>query len=136
MGMPALRISWRWPRQLREVAAALRMSIVAVDGRGRITGQIAPGGTLAITPSAGPPAAYSNRVRTLPRGFFGPGLGGQAVKAFWILVPSDVDRRVIAAQRTAIAAKGLTPRQVRAMEGRFEQTGRTYRFVVTDLTAR
>lgn len=136
--LPVLRILWRSHRQLRDVAIALGMSIVAVDREGRIIGQVASSGPVAIAPFTGSLASHSNRVRTLPRGFFGPSLdaSGAGVDAFWILVPADVDRAVVAAQRAAIAEKGLTPRQVRSMDGRFQQAGGTYRFVVTGVTER
>jgi len=79
-------------------------------------------------------SAYSNRVRTLPRGFFGSApIAGGDVASFWVLVPADLDARFVLLQRDAIRRKGLTPAEVRAMDAEFRSSRSGYELVITRL---
>ena len=137
--MPPLRIAWTSPKQLRSVAHALSMPIVAVDGQARIIGQVADGGETALVEFRESLAGYSNRVRTLPKGFFGGEVAraaGPGVAELWILVPAELDRRWMDLQRQAIARAGLKLSQVRELEGRFEQAGRGFELRVTRVVSK
>jgi len=137
--MPPLRIAWASPQQLRTVARCLAMPIVAVDGRARIVGQVADGGEAALVEFRQSLAGYSNRVRTLPKAFFGSELvraAGASVTELWILVPAELDRRWMSLQKQAIARAGLTLSQVRELEGRFEKAGSGFELRVTRVVSK
>ena len=137
--LPPLRIVWASPAQLRRVAGALGMRIVAVNARRQVVGEVPAGGGGALRDFDGRLDQYSNRVRTLPRSFFGAELAagsGAEVADLWVLVPAAVDRRWIDLQRRAIARAGLTAAKVRELEAAFEKQSNGYRLVVTRVVSR
>ncbi len=133
--IPPLRITWRSPQHLRDVVEALGMRIVAVNTGGQIVGEIVAENKPALVEFDVELSQFSNRVRTLPRDFFGKQLDrrGREVSGLWILVPATVDRRLIETQRDAIDRRGLKFGQVRVMDGVFETQGSEYRIVITNL---
>lgn len=136
--LPPMRIAWTSPQQVRAVARALGLRIVAVNAGGQAVGQIDPyGGPMKDFTAR--LDQYSNRVRTLPRGFFGPGSaepGDRDVAGFWILVPAAVDRQWIALQRSAIAERGMRAAEVREVEARFTGSDETPRLSITRVHGR
>jgi len=134
--LPPMRIAWASPQQVRAVARALGLRIVAVNADAEAVGQIDPyDGRLADF--TGRLDQYSNRVRTLPRGFFGTSAEapGRGVARFWILVPAAVDRQWMALQRSAIAERGMKVSEVREVEARFTGSG-TPRLSITQVHGR
>jgi len=119
--LPPLRIVWSSANEVRTVARALGLRVVAMNAAGQAVGEIdAFSGRLKDF--TGRLDQYSNRVRTLPRSFFGPEITsapGRAVARFWILVPAGLDRQWMALQRSAIAQRGMKTKQVREVEARF-----------------
>lgn len=136
--LPPLRITWDSPAELRRVAGAMGMRIVAVNFQGKVLGEIDPAGKAELIEFNGSLAAYSNRVRTLPSGFFGTRLsaGDAQVAELWILVPAAIDRAWMDMQKQAIARTGLAAEQVRSIEGRFASVPGGYRLVVTRIVSR
>ena len=137
--LPPLRIVWASPGQLRRVAGALGMRIVAVNARRQVVGEVTAAGGGGLRDFDGRLDQYSNRVRTLPRSFFGTELAagsGVEVADLWVLVPAAVDRRWIDLQRRAIARAGLTAGKVRELEAAFEKQSNGYRLVVTRVVSR
>ena len=132
--MPPLRVVWQSADQLRSVAAHLGMRIVAVNTNNQVTGEIATSGPVRVVSFEGRLSAYSNRVRTLPRCFFGSSpVAGSDVGSFWVLVPADLDARFILLQRDAIRREGLTPAEVRAMDAEFRTDRGGCELVITRL---
>lgn len=132
--LPPLRVVWESADQLRTVAAHLGMRIVAVNADNQVAGEVATSGAVRIVPFEGRLSSYSNRVRTLPRGFFGSGpVADSDVASFWVLVPADLDARFVLLQRDAIRREGLTPAEVRAMDAEFRSGGSGYQLVITRL---
>ncbi|MFP4355573.1 MAG: hypothetical protein ACLFUJ_10675 [Phycisphaerae bacterium] len=131
--LPPLRITWDSPAELKRVAARMGMRIVGVNFQGEILGEIDPNGSSRLVEFHGQMSNYSNRVRTLPTGFFGPNLADdeQPVAELWILVPAGIDRAWMDMQKRAIAQTGLKVEQVRSIEGRFASVGDGYRLTVT-----
>lgn len=125
--LPPLRIVWSSAGEVRTVSRALGLRVVAMNAAGQAVGEIdAYSGRLKDF--TGRLDQYSNRVRTLPRSFFGTEVAsapGRAVARFWILVPAGIDRQWMALQRSAIAQRGMTATQVREVEARF--TGKAAR---------
>ncbi len=136
--LPPLRITWDSPTELRRVAGAMGMRIVAVNFQGKVLGEIDPDGKAELVEFNGSLAAYSNRVRTLPSGFFGTRLSANdaQVAELWILVPAAIDRAWMDMQKQAIARTGLAAEQVRSIEGRFASVPGGYRLVVTRIVSR
>ena len=116
--LPGLRIRWAGPDELASVAGSLGLRIVAVDEQSRVVGEVVLDGPPRIVASASGFDGFSNRVREIPLRFFGSEFkpkSEQRVRALWILVPVEVDRKLIAAQRTAIRERGLAPTKVGSM---------------------
>ncbi len=131
--LPRLRIVWRSSGELQAVAAQLGLRIVAVNTRGEILGEVA-GTPARLDDFDGDLGHYSNRVRTLPSSFFGRDVAeaaSQPIDRFWVLVPAAIDRRWIALQKRALAAKGLDADGVREVEGAFGFSSGRYRLTVT-----
>lgn len=130
--LPPLQVMWESPDQLRDVAEEMGMRIVAINRGNQIVGEVAMNGAARIIPFEGQLAAYSNRVRTLPRGFFGPGpVSGRDIVSFWILVPADMDARFLVLQRDAIRGQGLRPDEVRSTEAQFQSRQGRHELVIT-----
>ena len=137
--LPPLRITWNSPDQLRQVARSLGMRIVAVNFQGQVVGEVNGGGaTASLGEFSGQLSHYSNRVRTLPSGFFGSSLtdGQREIAELWILVPAGVDRAWMDLQKQAIAQTGLAPERVRAIECRFADQAGAWRLVVTRVVSK
>ena len=137
--LPAMRIVWTGPEQVRSVARTFRMRIVAINAEGKVAGEVTMDGEARLIAFNGGLAGYSNRVRTLPADFFGHGVIASApasIRSLWILVPADVDEEFVRVQREAIRARGVKPTSVLAMEAHFtrDDFGR-YRLVVTRIDA-
>ncbi len=135
--LPPLRIVWRSPRRLLEIARQYGMKIVAVNAAGDAVGEVAPSGTLE--PFDGQMNRYSNRVRRLPGTFFVDHVrlpADAGVTGFWVLVPAPTDRRWIGLQREAIDRHGLPVAQVTEMEGAFRYAGGRYELTVKPVVAR
>jgi len=137
--LPAMRIVWTGPEQVRSVARAFRMRVVAINAEGKVAGEVTMDGEARLVAFNGGLAGYSNRVRTLPADFFGRGLTASApagIRSLWILVPAHVDKEFVRIQRAAIRERGVNPSAVLAMEARFapDASGR-YRLVVTRVDA-
>jgi len=131
-GLPSLRIVWESANHLRSVAASLGMKIVAVNRNNEVVGELVTDGPPRLVPFNGQLSAYSNRVRTLPIGFFRPeAASGKDVSSFWILVPADLDARFVILQKDAIRREGVSPSEVQAVEAKFQNQGRSYRLVIT-----
>ena len=133
--LPAMRIVWTGPEQVRSVARAFRMRIVAINVEGKVVGEVTMDGEARLVAFNGGLGGYSNRVRTLPADFFGRGLTASApatIRSLWILVPAHVDKEFVRIQRAAIRERGVRPSAVLAMEARFapDASGQ-YRLVVT-----
>lgn len=136
--LPPMRIAWSSPQQVRTVARALGLRIVAVNAAGRAVGEIDPYDG-RLRDFTGRLDQYSNRVRTLGRSFFAafsPGDDVRDVAGFWILVPAAVDRQWMALQSSAIARHGMTAAQVRQVEARFTVSGGQPRLSITRVHAR
>ena len=118
------------------VAAHLNMRIAAITADNQVTGEVATNGPVRVVPFEGRLSAYSNRVRTLPRGFFGPGpVANSKIASFWVLVPADLDARFILLQRDAIRREGITVAQVRAVDAEFRFSRGGYRLEITRVIA-
>jgi len=131
--LPALQIVWQSPQELWRVVQALRMKIVAVNSAGEILGEVALHGQPQLVRFEGNLSHYSNRVRTLPRRFFGPGVlssANQEIEHFWILVPSSLDRQFVEVQREAVRRSGRKSEEITAVEAAFERTRSSYQLVV------
>ena len=136
--LPPLRIVWASANEVRTVARVLGLRIVAVNAEDEATGEIDPYSG-KLKDFTGRLDHYSNRVRTLPRDFFGATASnpdGRAVARFWILVPVAVDRQWVALQRSAIAQRGMTAGQVREVEARFNGRGGRLRLSITRVHSR
>ena len=137
--LPTLRILWTSSNEVREVARALAMRIVAIDADSQVVGELVLYGEPRIEPFQGSFRGYSNRVRSLPKNFFGPGLLGDRnsqVIGFWILIPTALDQRFADLQREIIRRKSLQPSDVRAMEARFVLNDRgKYELRITEVHA-
>ncbi len=134
--LPPLRIVWSSPDQLRAVAAGTGMRVVGVNTLGEIIGQVPSRGPVRLEEFTGRLGRFSNRVRTLPRNFFGQVLtrqDGQSVAELWVLVPSRLDRQWISLQKRAIATAGVETQAVRAVEGQFATRSGAFQLVVTRL---
>ncbi len=132
---PTLRIAWHSPDHMLAVARALDLHIVAVDRQQSIVGQIDIHDPPRLTPFTSTLSRFSNRIRTLPRDYFGR-LADDAVAsvtALWILVPSAVDQNLIDEQRRAIRKAGRDVSEVSATEGHFERRNGSYRLIITNL---
>lgn len=138
--LPTMQILWSGPEQVRRVAAALGVRIVAIGSEQRMLGEIPARGVTRLVEFDEDLARFSNRVRTLPRGFFGLAVehnASEPVEAYWLLVPAGVDRTLAAVQREAIDHFGADPDRVKRMEARFEGVGAAPpRLVVTDIHTR
>jgi hypothetical protein len=122
--LPATRIVWDSPRQLALVCRALSLRIVAVTTTNEVAGELSLEEPFRLVPFGGRLEAFSNRVRSLPLSFFGPGVASQAkqpVVAYWILVPASVDRYLAQVVREAVHKAGLKASQVNWVEARFRQ---------------
>ena len=131
--VPPLVITWKSPQQLRRVAGRLGLKVVAVNAAGKVVGEIPSEGKLRIASFGGNLSHFSNRVRTLPRGFFGADINLASVGAasLWILVPGAVDRELIAVQQAAILQTGVSAGSVQATEARFEDADGRFKLVIT-----
>lgn len=137
--LPAMRIVWTGPDQVRDVARAFGMRIVAVNAEGKVAGEVIMDGEARLVAFDGGLAGYSNRVRTLPADFFGRNVTTSApagIRSLWILVPAQVDEEFVRIQREAIRERGADPSSVLAMEARFVRDDRgRYRLIVTRIDA-
>ncbi len=132
--LPPLRVVWESADQLRSVVAHLGMRIVAINTDNQVAGEVTATGSPRVVPFEGRLSSYSNRVRTLPRDFFGPApVADGGVASFWVLVPADLDARFVLLQRDAIRRKGLRAADVRAMEAEFRSGRGGYELVITRL---
>jgi len=136
--LPPLRIVWSSAGEVRSVARALGLRLVAMNAAGQAVGEIdtRSGKWKEFT---GRLDQYSNRVRTLPRTFFGlevVNAPGRAVARFWILVPAGIDRQWMALQRSAVAQRGMKAAQVREVEARFTGAGGSPRLSVVRVHGR
>jgi hypothetical protein len=135
-GLPELRLAWDSPEQLIDVARALGLRILTVDGTGQPVGELAFGDDVAIKDFKGGLSSFSNRVRAIPARFFGPELLRQSNRSFtcfWVLVPVSVDTSWIAAQKEAIRAKGLKSDEVSRVEAKVVSSDSNYKLVVTQV---
>lgn len=135
--LPATRIVWESPAELRAVARELGMRVVAVTRANEVVGEVALDGVLRLAPFRLRFETYSNRVRSLPASFFGPSLdrdGGRGIMGFWVLVPEPVDLRMAEVVRAAIHRAGLAMSDVDWVEARFaaDTVGR-HKFVVMNI---
>lgn len=125
--MPPVVVNWANPSEAQGVARRLSFQIVAVDGEGAMLGQVAKVGDPRLIPIDRPGQSYSNRARVIEDPlFFGPGVQRAAegrVEAFWILVPSRVDRALEWKVRGALRKAGLRSVDVAYVEGHFETSG-------------
>jgi len=134
--LPPLRIVWASATEVRTVARSLGLRVVAVNADDEAVGEIDPYSG-KLKDFTGRLDHYSNRVRTLPRSFFGAAnADGRPVARFWILVPVAVDRQWVALQRSAIVQRGMTAGQVREVEARFNGSGGRLRLSITRVVAR
>jgi len=130
--LPSLRIVWESASQLRQVADALGLKVVAVNDGGEILGEVARSGPLVTMRFTDRLARFSNRVRTLPTSFFGSVLQlPSGTVALWVLVPAGVDKGLLAIQRKAIADRGLAVSGVRVIEGEFRQSNGKFELFIT-----
>jgi hypothetical protein len=135
--LPPLRIVWRSPGRLLEIARQYGLKIVAFDAAGGAVGEVGASGTLEAFD--GRMEHFSNRVRRLPGHFFADHVrlpADAGVRGFWVLVPAPTDRRWIGLQREAIDRRGLSVAQVTEMEGAFRYDGGRYRLTVKPVVAR
>jgi len=150
--LPPLELVWRDAEQLRAVAHAASVRLLVVDRAGAALGELATTGPWRLLAWDGGAPGYSNRVRVMPAAFFGPRLqrlesptgegavtesAGQAAEV-WLLVPAELDRRFVAAQLAAIAARGLRPGETALVRGKLtidQSTGRA-RLAGVDVIAR
>ncbi len=132
---PRLRMTCGSKQHLREVVEAMGMRIVAVNSGGQVVGQIAGDNKPALVEFDAELSQFSNRVRTLPRNFFGRQLDGRGreVSGLWILVPASVDQWLIKTQLEAAGRRGVGFGQVRVMDGVFEAQGGQYKIVITNV---
>ena len=135
--MPPLRVHWTDAGELVSVARALGMRLAAVDGRGRIVGEIALSDTPHLKAWAGLPYGYSNRVRMLSPSIFESQVdlgGGPGIREIWVFVPSDRDRAMVDAQKRAVQRTGATLEDVWAVDGRFVRAANgSYRLDITNI---
>ena len=121
---------------LRERASgARRISRVEWDGRDRVS----------IQPFAADGSSYSNRVRRVERVKVFAGVwrrlaandrSGTPAGGLAILMPRDLERRIVSEQEAAAGRHGVTMGGVRNMRGRFVIRGGEVAFQVTDLEMR
>lgn len=120
--LPQLRILWNSPEEARAVARALGMIIVAVDSQNTILGELNLSGDIRLMSSIARLDRFSNRVRSLPHGFFGTNFYQQAdrpIAAIWLLIPVSTDTELADLQREAIRLSGIAATEVRSMDGQF-----------------
>lgn len=138
--VPPLRIHWNDGEELREVARALGMRLAAVNRQQDIIAEIDLSDAHNMKAWRGLPPGYSNRVRTLPPTIFNPRLrahGNVIVREVWVFVPTDRDRSMIEAQRSAIEQAGFDSLNVAYVDGRFVRSANgSYRLVITNIQAR
>jgi hypothetical protein len=135
--LPALNIVWSGPEEMRRVAHELGMKVVAVGRENQIVAEVALRGTVRLVPFHGALDEFSNRVRSIPRAYFGDNLLSetpQLVVGYWILVPVFVDQQIVEAQRTALRRRGLKSSEVHLMEAKYVLRGANrYELVITTL---
>ena len=135
--LPAMRIVWSSPEELRLVSQALGMRIIAVNAGSEILGEVALQGDVRLVDFQGDLASYSNRVRIIPRHFFGHSLAAvrtNPVSSFWILVPVSLDAHLMDVLRKAIVRRGARLADVRSVNARFMRSDTTgYELVVTEV---
>ena len=134
--LPELRLTWDGPGQLIEVARSLGLRILLIGAQNQPVGELDLAGELSVRRFDGRLEHFSNRVRAIPRDFFGPKPMKQAaesVRALWVLVPAAVDQQWIMVQKAALDARGLVGGDVSRMEARIRSQEDGYRLVVTNV---
>lgn len=135
--LPALNIVWSGPDEVRRVAHALGMKVVAVDRKSQIIAEVALEGSVKLIPFQGALDEFSNRVRSIPQAYFGDRLLREVRQPFvgyWILVPVIVDQQIVEAQRDALFRRNLKASEVRRMEAKFILDGANgYQLVITSV---
>jgi len=129
----SLRIAWESPGQLCAVAQDLGLKVVAVNSSGEIMGEVDTIGDPTLKSFTSCLSNFSNRVRTLPKFFFGPGMAlssKERISAFWVLVPENIDREFLAVQNRAVGERGLNMLEVSVVEAVFEHESDHYQLVV------
>jgi hypothetical protein len=140
--LPALQLVWQDAEQLRTIARAVGIRLLAVDHDGAALGELSTSATWTLTPWNGRAPGYSNRVRVVPAGFFGDRLqrlatSGTPIREVWLLVPAELDRRIVATQLNAIANRGYSTDDIQRVRGRLVlAAGATARLVVDAVYAR
>jgi hypothetical protein len=137
--LPALELVWQDSEELRRVARAARMRLLAVGESGEVIGEVSTSGGVAITEWNGRAPGYSNRVRVVSGAFFDEALrnaAGDALREVWLLVPAELDRRIVATQLTAIAQAGLVVEDVRSVRGRLVMSNSGVKLVCDEVSAR
>ena len=132
--LPELRLVWDNPGHLIQVAKALGMRILIVDGSNKPAGELFFEKDLLVKELRGKLTSFSNRVRTISAQFFGPEVlhqSDQSVRCFWVLVPAHVDKLWVSIQREALRSRGLKSSQVSYMEARVVPNGDSYKLVMT-----
>jgi len=124
--LPMLQIVWEGPDHVRNMARRYGMRIIAMSSDQEIVGEISRRGPLSIDPVGQPLRGYSNRVRTLPPGYFGSEIARRsetAISSYFIFVPSALDQSFMDHQRESLNVVRLDAREVRLMEGRLSSSG-------------
>jgi hypothetical protein len=131
--VPALSVEWSGPDQLRAVARAFGMRVLAVDARQQVVGEVLLTGPARRVEFTGQLGDFSNQVRALPVSFFGESvLTGSGATRLWVVTPAPIDGEFLQIQKQAILSRRLRVEDVRSMVGQFVPDGQgRFRLVVT-----
>lgn len=139
--VPPLQIEWESTEHIARVARILGLRVFAVDGAGRITGELRLDSRrfrLEPVSFSGMPR-LSGRIRALEHGVFAgyeraPGIDGH-VAEWWVCIPVEIDRGFQKTQLDVLRAHTLAgkPAEVRAMKGRLVIDGRTCRLAIGEI---
>jgi len=134
--MPALKVDISDYRILIGALRYFGMRVVLVDKSGNFVDEINLKKRPNIMPIKQSLAEYSNRIRMLPRSYF-----GERVEKIirlrelrsCILVLADVDKKFAGLQKQIVAENGYELDEINATTGRFIKEGDKYRLVIERL---
>jgi len=133
--LPPLRLVWESPGQLMEISRKLGMRIVGIKD-GDIVGELSLNSSAELKSFKGDLRGFSNRVRTISPKFFAKEVLvsiDAEIHSFWILVPSELDRRWVLRQKQEIRSRGIDNGEVSYMEAKIVFNGEDHILVITKI---
>jgi len=134
--LPALKMDISDYNAIRGAIRYFGMKIALMDKHGNFVEEIDVGSVSRVRPLESGLSEFSNRIRILPSGYFGPRiewiLNMRELKAC-MLVPAEIDKTFADIQKEAIVKKGYDLKDVKFTNAKFIRSGNRYRLIIKKL---